>query len=266
MITDPVPQFRSRLSNGEKMVGSWVAMTDPVSTEIMCQSGFDFLIIDAEHGALGIETIQHLVMVANLMSVPALVRIPCNEPVFVKRVLDLGANGILVPLSATAEDVKSAVAAAHYPPTGIRGFGPRRPTRYGRLFREYIENASESVLVFIQIELEEAVRNLDSIVEVQGVDALLIGSNDLSGSIGLLGQPRAPEVLQLVDETIRKATEANLPVGAAAGPDMEVVRDWFQRGAQYVAMGTDFGFLADAADESLRKAREQIMLSDGKEK
>lgn len=258
MITDPVPQFRSRLRSGQKLVGSWVSMTDAIAVEIMCQAGFDFLIIDAEHGALGIETIQQQVMVANLMSVPALVRIPWNEPVIIKRVLDLGANGILVPLSATAEDVERAVAAANYPPAGIRGFGPRRPSRYGRLFREYIEVASESVLVFIQIEQEEAVRNLDSILKVQGVDALLIGSNDLSGSIGLLGQPRAPEVLQLIDETIQKGAEVNMTVGAASGSDPELVADWFKRGAQFVAMGGDFMFLAQAADAALHQAREQL--------
>lgn len=257
-MKDSAPKLRARLQSGEKLVGSWISMTDPVAAEIMCEIGFDFLMIDAEHGALGIETIQQHVMVANLMSVPVLVRIPSNEPVIIKQVLDLGANGILVPLSATADDVEQAVAAANYPPAGVRGFGPRRASQYGRLFREYIEVASENVLVFIQIEQEEAVRNLDSILKVQGVDALLIGSNDLSGSIGLLGQPRAPAVLQLIDKTIKKGSEANMPVGAASATDPESLEDWFNRGAQFVVMGGDIGFIMDAGDAALHRAKEQL--------
>ena len=223
----------------------------------MCQAGFDFLIIDGEHGPVDFGPMEHLVQVANLMGVPIVVRIPWNEPVVIKRVLDLGSNGILVPLCTTVEEVKGAIEATRYPPQGIRGFGPRRPTRYGRLFGEYIESANESVLVFIQIEHIDAVRNVEGILAVPGVDGLLIGFNDLSASIGLLGQPAAPAVLELADEVIKKASRASVAVGAAVG-GVEQAVNWLQRGAQFATVGSDCSFLVQAADEGVRRVKAQL--------
>lgn len=250
--------FKQRLKSGERLVGSWVTFNDPCATEIMCQAGFDFLIIDAEHGPVDIETIQSLMMVINNTEVIGLVRIPWNEPVIIKRVLDVGSNGILVPLVTTAGDVAQAVAAIHYPPKGIRGFGPRRPSRYGRLFKEYINGAAKDIILLVQIEHIKAVENLDEILAVAGLDGLLIGSNDLSGSMGLLGQPEHPRVLEAIQTVIKKSRDRKVPIGAACGDAPETALTWFKRGVQFVGIGSDFSLLASVCDRTVATVKAQM--------
>lgn len=251
-------RFKQKLKNGEKLIGSWLTFSDPCVAEIMCQAGFDFLIVDAEHGPLDIETIQSLMMVINSTNVTGIVRVPWNEPVIIKRVLDVGTEGILAPLVTTTADVMQAVSASHYPPLGIRGFGPRRPSRYGRLFREYIDGAAKDIVVLVQIEHVKAVENLDEILAVPGLDGVFIGSNDLSGSMGLLGQPRHPKVLEVIEIVIKKSRARKMPVGAACGDAPEEVLTWFKRGVQFVALGGDFSLLANVADRTVATVKKQM--------
>lgn len=250
--------FRQKLKDDERLLGSWLTFNDPCVAELMCQAGFDFLIIDAEHGPVSIETIQNLMMVINSTEVIGLVRIPWNEPVIIKRVLDVGADGILVPLVTTADDVRQAVSATRYPPEGVRGFGPRRPGRYGRLFQEYINGPAKDIIVLTQIEDIKAVENLDEILKVSELDGLLIGSNDLSASMGLLGQREHPKMLETIETIIKKCRTGKVPVVAACGDAPEQALTWFKRGAQLVALGGDFSLLASVCDRTVTTVKTQL--------
>ena len=188
---------------------------------------------------------------------PALVRVAWNDPVLVKPVLDIGAAGVIIPLIRTADDARRAVAACKYPPEGVRGFGPRRASRYGLDGGpEYCRRANESVVVIVQIEHVDAVRNLAEILAVPGITTVVIGAQDLAGSLGHIGQPRHPEVLEAIDAVIATAKQADMPLGMALGDSPAVLREWRAKGVQWFSIGADFLLLQKAADEACRAIRD----------
>ena len=157
-------------------------------------------------------------------------RVPWNDPVLIKPVLDLGAAGVIVPMVRTADDVRRAVAACLYPPEGIRGFGPRRPSHYGRTaVPNSAARPTRAVLPIVQIEHIEAVANIEQIVAVPGLASIAFGPNDLAGSMGLTGQPRHPDVLAAIDSVIARCRQAGVPVGTSVGDDPEILADWVAR-------------------------------------
>jgi len=176
-------------------------------------------------------------------------------------VLDIGAAGVIVPLIRTAEEARRAVAACLYPPEGIRGFGPRRPSNYGRLGGpEFCRAANASILPMVQIEHIQAVENIDEILAVPGLASVVIGPNDLAGSMGLMGQPRHPDVLHKIDTVIVQARRAGVPIGIGAGDDPETLLDWAARGIQWLAMGGDCSLLLQAATQIAGRVRAQAPL------
>ena len=252
------PSFKDRLQAGKICIGTWVSFTDPTATEVLCGSGFDFLIVDAEHGPHDLETVQmHLMATKGSNTVP-IVRVAWNDLVLIKRVLDVGAAGVLVPMVKTREDVQNAVAACMYPPAGVRGFGPRRPSNYERNFSEYIATANQNVIVFVQIEHIDAVNNIEDILQVPGLDGVFIGSNDLSGSLGLLGQPAHPRVIETIETVVARAHEAGVPMGMAGPLTAEGAFHWISRGVQFITIGSDTGFLLDAADRAVAEIRKRL--------
>jgi 2-dehydro-3-deoxyglucarate aldolase/4-hydroxy-2-oxoheptanedioate aldolase len=239
--------FMKKLRAGQIPLGTGITFTDPTAVEALAAL-FDFVWIDMEHNALTLETVQmHLIATKGSNATP-LVRVPWNDPVLIKPVLDIGAAGIIVPFVNTAEEAKRAVAACKYPPDGVRGFGPRRPAQYGQLGGpEFCKAANEAIIVIIQIEHIDAVRNLDSILAVEGVSAIVIGSNDLSGSLGLMGQPRHPDVLRVVETIIGKAAQAGKYPGIAIGNNADMLVEWAEKGAQWMMMGNDYTLMLQAA-------------------
>jgi 2-dehydro-3-deoxyglucarate aldolase/4-hydroxy-2-oxoheptanedioate aldolase len=190
-------------------------------------------------------------------AVTPLVRVPWNDPVLIKPILDIGAAGVIVPLVRTADDVHRAVAACRYPPEGIRGFGPRRPASYGREGGpEFCRAANASMITIVQIEHIDAVNNLDEILAVPGLTSIVVGSNDLSGSMGHMGEPRHPDVLAAIDTIFAKANKVNMPVGMAVGDDLDVLTGWVDKGAAWLAMGADFMMLVRAATELIGRVRD----------
>src|SRR5579872_2601674 len=211
--------FLSILRAGGVCLGAGISFTDPTVTEAL-SSVVDFLWIDMEHSPLSIEAVQAHVMAAKGSRATPLVRVAWNDPVLIKTVLDVGAAGIIIPMVRTADEARRAVAACKYPPEGIRGFGPRRPTDYGRRGGpEYCRAANADVIVIPQIEHIDAVRNLDEIIKVPGITSLLIGPQDLAGSMGHMGEPQHPEVWAAIDTIIEKARRAKMFVGAGTGGD-----------------------------------------------
>ncbi len=247
--TDNCDAFRRKLVGPEPCLGTCVTFSDATVTEALA-TVLDFVWIDMEHNALSLESVQAHIIATRGSETAALVRVPWNDPVLIKPVLDIGAAGVIVPLVRTADDVRRAVAGCKYPPEGIRGFGPRRPSCYGTIGGpEYCRRANEAVITIVQIEHIDAVNNLDEILQVPGLTTLVIGSQDLAGSLGHMGEPRHPEVLKVIDTVVDKANRAKMPIGIALGDSAEVLCQWRAKGVQWFAIGADFLLLQRAAAE-----------------
>jgi 2-dehydro-3-deoxyglucarate aldolase/4-hydroxy-2-oxoheptanedioate aldolase len=257
MSWDHAVAFREKLRRGQVCLGTVISLSDPTITEALCPL-FDFLWIDMEHSVLSLEAVQAHVMATKGSGTAPLVRVPWNDPVLIKPVLDLGAAGVIVPMVRTAEDVRRAVAACLYPPEGIRGFGPRRPSNYGRLGGpEFCRDANARVLPIAQVEHIEAVENLDQILGVPGLASIALGPNDLAGSMGVIGQPGHPDVLRALESVITRCRQAGVPVGISVGDDPEVLAGWVARGVHWLAMGGDVSLLLRAATQVAGRVRQQ---------
>jgi 2-keto-3-deoxy-L-rhamnonate aldolase RhmA len=188
--------LKSKLKDGKQVVGSWITLGHPAIAEIMARAGYDWLTIDLEHTTIDLAEAQELIRTCDLLGVTPLVRLSANDPVQIKRVMDAGAGGIIVPNVQTAEEAQAAVAAVYYPPRGNRGVGLARAQKYGAGFAAYKNWLADEAVVVVQIEHKKAVENLPAILATEGVDALMVGPYDLSGSFGKPGEFNDPEYLQ----------------------------------------------------------------------
>jgi 2-dehydro-3-deoxyglucarate aldolase/4-hydroxy-2-oxoheptanedioate aldolase len=248
--------FREKLRAGQLCLGTCVTFTDPTVTEALTNV-FDFVWIDTEHNPQSLEAVQAHIMATKGSDTTPLVRVPWNDPVLIKPVLDVGAAGVIVPLIRTADDARRAVAACKYPPEGIRGYGPRRPTNYGRDGGPaYCRAANEAVVIIVQIEHGEAVANIDAILAVPGLTSVVIGPNDLAGSLGHPGESRHPDVLEAIETVLGAGRRASVPVGMAVGGDLAILTGWVDRGVSWLAVGADFLLLLQAAGGLSRSLRE----------
>lgn len=250
--------FKTKLRQGDVCLGISITFTDATVTEAVCSIA-DFVWIDAEHNALSLETVQAHIMATKGSDTTPLVRVPWNDPVLIKPVLDIGAAGVIVPLIRKADDVRQAVAACRYPPDGIRGFGPRRPSNYSRLGGpEFCQAANEAIITIVQIEHIDAVNNLDEILTVPGLTSVVVGPNDLAGSMGHMGQPDHPEVLTAIERVITTTRRTEVFVGIATGGEPEKLVEWINKGIQWMAVGTDFSFLVRSADQVIGPIRDGV--------
>lgn len=244
MRFNQINTLNEKLAKKEMIYGTHISLSDSSIVEMLGDVGFDFLWIDLEHSALDKQHIQSHLMAARGTGAAAFIRIPWNDPVLVKPILEMGPDGIVFPMIKTAEDAKKAVAATTYPPKGERGFGPRRANNYGLMNNaEYLAQVETSFWRIMQIEHVEAVKNLEEILAVEGVDTIVVGPNDLSGSIGVLGQPRHPEVMKLLDEIGEKCQKVGVPYGVSMGYVPETVADWKRRGCSWMACDSDSGYI-----------------------
>ena len=251
-------KLKDKLGRGEIPLGTGVSFIDPAVTELFSHT-LDFAFIDMEHNALTLETVQSHIMATKGSDMAALVRVPWNDPVLIKPVLDIGADGIVSPLVRTVEDVELAVSACLYPPLGIRGFGPRRPIKYGRMSdADYCGRANEEIICMVIIEHIDAVNVIDEIVQVPGLTAIMIGANDLAGSMGHMGNPKAPEVQTAIETVVTSARDAGVFPGIGLADDPEALLAWMDKGIQWVLMGVDWAHLARAIDTSAGRLRQHI--------
>ncbi|MBI3837311.1 MAG: hypothetical protein HY288_05185 [Planctomycetia bacterium] len=248
--------FREKMATGKTLLGTCITFFDPTITEALARV-LDFVWIDTEHNAMSLERVQGHIMATKGSETTPLVRVPANDPVLIKPVLDIGAAGVIVPLVKTADDVRLAVSACKYPPEGIRGFGPRRPSGYGvRGGPDFLQSANSTIITIVQIEQKEALNNLAEILAVPGLTSIVVGPNDLAGSLGYPGQPRHPEVLRAIDTVIVKAREAKVPIGIAVGDDPDVLVGWADKGVNWMAMAADYALLVRAASQLAGRVRE----------
>jgi 2-keto-3-deoxy-L-rhamnonate aldolase RhmA len=240
MSLNNLEKFKAKIANKQICLGTCISLSDSVVCELFADAGYDFLWIDAEHGPLDVRTVLSHVMAVRGTDCAPFVRVPWNDPVLIKPILEFEPAGIIVPFIRNADEAKRAVAACKYPPKGIRGFGPRRGVKFGGVDTlTYLKDADQRTMVIIQIEHIDAVNNIDAILAVDGIDAVALGPNDLSGSIGLLGQTEHPEVVKMIDLVIRKVRQANLPMGVATGYNPQKVRQWVEKGIQWMALNND---------------------------
>lgn len=198
--------LKEKLKNRQLTIGSWITLAHPAIVEIMARAGFEWLVVDMEHSVITIREAEELIRIIALCNVTPLVRLSSNDPVQIKRVMDAGAHGIIVPMVNTEEDAKRAVEAVYYPPYGKRGVGLARAQGYGANFDGYRDWLKDNAVVIVQIEHIEAVNNLERILSVDGVDGFIIGPYDLSGSLGMPGEFNHPLMVSALDKIKKTGT------------------------------------------------------------
>jgi 2-dehydro-3-deoxyglucarate aldolase/4-hydroxy-2-oxoheptanedioate aldolase len=248
---------KEKLKNGRKTVGAFLQTLSPVSAEILSASAFDWLIVDLEHSPCSYETLQAHLQAMNGSGVVPFTRAPWNDAVAIKRILDTGVMGVLIPYVNTKEEAEMAVAACKYPPEGIRGVaGSPRAAGYTRNMKEYLNAANDEIVVMIAVETMEAVENLDGILEVDGLDGIFIGPVDLASSMGYLGDPTQPEV----QETIALIESKVLPSDKFLGtltPSWDKASTCFEKGYQWLVLLQDGAALKAAGDAAVAPFREK---------
>jgi len=241
--------FRDRLRAREVLIGSVLATPSPECAEILAASGLDWLFIDTEHGPGGPLEAQRLLQAAG-GAAAGIVRVPVAADPWIKKVLDIGADGVIAPQVNSAADARRVVSLARYPPAGTRGVGMARAQGYGSDAGRYLESANERVAVIVQAEHIEAVRNIEAIVAVEGVDGVLVGPYDLSASLGRPGALDHPEVVAAIDRVLGACLDAGMAAGIF-GRDAAAVAPRIEQGYTLVAVGTDASLLAGAARDTL---------------
>lgn len=250
-------RLKKRLLNGERAFGCWVSGGSVTATEILGHIGFDFLLLDHEHGVGDSAEIVDELRAAETTPTPTIVRVPWNDHVYLKRALDAGVDCVMIPSVENADEARAAVAACLYPPAGRRGYaaGVVRASTYG-LKTDYAASANENILTICQVESASAVNDIEAICAIEGLDCVFIGVNDLAGSIGKLEQTGHPDVRALVE----RAEEAILRSGKLMGtvPNAGAsVEELFARGYNIVAGPHDVALLRDAAKAALEAYRSQ---------
>jgi 2-dehydro-3-deoxyglucarate aldolase/4-hydroxy-2-oxoheptanedioate aldolase len=245
--------FRTRVRRRDLLIGPLITLGDPAVAETFALAGCDWLWLDLEHAPLGLDRLQqHVQAVAGRAG--TVVRVPWNDPVHVKRVLDVGCDGVIVPQVRSADEARAAVAAAQYPPAGVRSVGIARAQRYGMSLNEYVQTANDGVTVILQIEHVDALPRAADILAVSGVDAVIVGPYDLSASMGLPGQIAHPDVVAAVAAIADACNRAGTPWGVFA-PDAASARVQIARGATLIAVGTDAMYLWRGARAALAELR-----------
>jgi len=237
--------FRKRLLAGEKLVGTMLTLPVPSVAEILAQSGFDWLFVDWEHGPFETGDIQAVLQAVNGVTA-CIVRVPSASELPIKKALDLGADGIIAPQVNSVEQARLVVDSSRYAPAGSRGVGLARAHGYGMNFQEYVEQANQRISVVVQAEHILAVENIESIVQVEGIDAVLIGPYDLSASMGKMGQLDDPSVVEAIERVTNVCQQAGKPLGIF-GVSANAVLPYIERGYTLIVAGVDTLMLGNAA-------------------
>ena len=246
--------FRARLRAGRRLLGTMLTLPDPAVAEILADVGFDWLFVDAEHGPLETRELAGILQAVS-RDVACLVRVPEAAEVPIKKALDLGAAGIIVPQVNTAEQAADVVRFARYAPEGARGVGLARAHGYGMRFKEYVDNANAEIAVVVQAEHARAVDNIEAIVRVPGVDAVLLGPYDLAASLGKMGKVDDPAVVNAIRRVTDVCTAAGMPLGYF-GVSAAAVQPYVERGYTLIVAGVDTLFLGQGARTLLADLRE----------
>ena len=248
----PKNKFKHAMAAGKLQIGLWCSLCNNVAAEIVSDSGFDWLLLDTEHSPNEVPDILRQLQASQAGAANAIVRPAWNDPVLIKRYLDIGAQTVLLPYVQNVEEARRAVEATRYPPHGIRGVtGSGRASRYGRV-KDYLKKANDEVCVLVQVETREALGELDKIAAVPGVDGVFIGPSDLSASFGQIGNPAHADVQKAIEDAGKRIRAAGKGAGILTANEDEA-RRYIGWGYNFVAVGTDVVMLAKATDALAQK-------------
>ena len=248
----PVNHFKRALAAGRSQIGLWCSLCSHYAIEAVAGAGFDWLLLDMEHSPNDLESLVAQLQATAAYPTSSVVRVPWNDKVMIKRVLDIGAQSLLVPYVQNADEARAAVAATRYPPAGIRGVGGMtRATRFGRV-DDYARRAQEELCVLVQVETEEALGHIEAIAAVEGVDGIFIGPADLHASMGYVGEVANPKVLPVMDDALRRIRRAGKAPGILTTDDT-LIRRCIDAGSLFTAVGVDLAMLARGADQLAAK-------------
>ena len=240
-------RFKAGLNEGHRQIGLWCSLASSISTEVVAGSGFDWLLLDMEHSANDLRDIYAQIQVMTEGTASAVVRVPSDEPITIKRILDTGVQSLMIPNIDDADQACRAVAATRYAPRGIRGFSQApRAARFGRI-PDYHARCEAEICVVVQIESRRALDNLEEIAAVEGVNGIFIGPGDLSTSLGYLGQQNHPDVVQVVEDAISRIRTTGKPAGILTANE-ELAHRYIAAGTRFTAVGSDIGLLARTSE------------------
>ncbi|MFT6699528.1 MAG: 2-dehydro-3-deoxyglucarate aldolase [Porticoccaceae bacterium] len=251
--------LKEKLQNKELSIGSWLTIPHQAVIEIMSTAGFEWLTIDMEHSPISIETIMNLIGHIQGNGMQALVRVSKNEEVAIKRVLDAGADGVIVPMIKNKEEAIEAVSFVKYPPLGKRGVGLNRAQKYGTAFDTYQDWVKNNAVVIAQIEHIDAVNNLEDIFSVPGIDGIIVGPYDLSASMGFPGEYDREDVKEALERIDIVAKKLNKPLGFhIVESDHSKILEKINKGYSFLAFSLDFFFLGDKARQEMNLLKEKL--------
>ena len=244
----PVNAFKQALREGRRQIGLWTALCSGLSAEILGAAGYDWILIDAEHAPNELSNVLEQLRALKGGTATPIVRPAWNDPVLMKRYLDIGVQSFLVPWVQNAQEAARAVAATRYPPAGIRGVAiGHRASGFGKI-TDYLKRAHEQICVLVQVETKEALDELEAIAAVDGVDGIFIGPSDLAAAMGRIGGNREPDIQAIFVDACSRAKKVGKPIGILA-PVEEDARKYVDAGFDYVALGSDAGLLRAAAEQ-----------------
>ncbi|WP_207486027.1 aldolase/citrate lyase family protein [Arenibaculum pallidiluteum] len=245
----PANPFKRAIEAGRLQIGLWSSLASHVTVEILAGAGFDWLVLDCEHAPNEVPMVYaQLQAAAAGGAAHPVVRVPWNDMVAIKRVLDIGAQTLLIPYVETEQQARDAVAFTRYPPKGVRGYAAApRATRFGRV-KDYALRCEEELCVLVQVETRLGLENLEAIARVDGVDGVFIGPGDLSAALGHLGNLRHPEVQAAIEDAIARIHACGKPAGILT-PDEALARRYIELGCLFTAVGSDVGILARNAEQ-----------------
>ena len=237
--------FRHKLTRGDLLIGTIITLPSTEIAEIFCLAGFDWLFVDLEHSTLTIRDAQ-VILQTVAPEMPGVIRVPSNDETWIKRALDVGAAGIIVPQVRTVAEAERAVRLCRYPLEGLRSVGIARAQGYGAKFQEYVASANDETAVIIQIEHRDAVENIENILNVPGIDCAFVGPYDLSASMGKIGLITDPEVQKAISQVKQCADQATIPLGIF-GATADAAQPYIRSGYTLIAVGIDTLLMGAAA-------------------
>jgi 2-dehydro-3-deoxyglucarate aldolase len=251
--------LKKKLKKNQLTIGSWIMMPDAMSVEVMALAGFEWLVVDLEHTSMDLQTAENLIRTIQANKMSALIRVSKNEEVAIKKALDMGSDGIIVPMVCSKEDALNALNFAKYPPQGKRGVGLYRASRYGTKFDQYKKWVNNELVIIAQIENKDSVENLDQIIKVNGIDGILIGPYDLSGSMGHPGNFEKRDFKIIIKKILDICKKNKFPAGFhVVDTNPSKLQAKIDQGCTLLAYGIDYCFLRDASIKGMNIVRNKI--------
>ena len=253
-------QWKDRIRNGETVIGGHIFLPNPSMAEAMVSFGFEYLWIDGEHGHFDKDAFYNHIVAVNGAGGGVFVRVTTGEPFLIKPVLEMGPDGIVFPMICTALEAKTAMDACIYPPGGSRGFGPRRASRYGTISdAEYLESINECLVKIIQIEHIDGVNNLNAILDIKGIDGIVIGPYDLSYSLGLPGRLKHPDFFACCKKIFDICKSRGVPCGVSTGyVDDEYMQFMIDQKINFIFCGDDLAFIKAGVTQTIKNVKNGI--------